>query len=170
MAIICPSRLTYTRQRPITASHSSQSRHDGNYFASLSIRLIFIFFCCRSYVKLLDYWQAEKKFLYFRKPPLWPEARGICHICHMVNPALGRATYDSVVWNELSRDSRCCDGAALLPRYLWSSPDFCNIQQSNVVHLSHTEKPPSTQHMKLGAQVEVLQGFCWKMTRWLPRR
>jgi len=22
--------------------------------------------------------------------PLRPEARGICHICHMVNPALGR--------------------------------------------------------------------------------
>ena len=26
-----------------------------------------------------------KKILYFRRPP---EARGICHICHMVNPAL----------------------------------------------------------------------------------
>jgi len=28
-----------------------------------------------------------KNFLYFRRP-LRPEARGICHICHMVNPAL----------------------------------------------------------------------------------
>jgi len=59
-----------------------------------------------------------KKISLLPEAPLWPEARGICHICHMVNPALGRATYDSVVWNELSRDSRCCDGAALPPRYL----------------------------------------------------
>ena len=45
----------------------------------------FFIFCCRSYVKLLDYLRAEKNFLYFRRPR---EARGICHICHMVNPAL----------------------------------------------------------------------------------
>ena len=88
MVIICPSPLTYARQRPITASHSS--RHD--MLAIISSRLqygpFFIFCCCRSYVKLLDYWRAEKKFLYFRRP-LRPEARGICHIClHMVNPAL----------------------------------------------------------------------------------
>ena len=41
-----------------------------------------------------------------------------------------KATYDSVVWNELSSESRCCDGATLLPRYLGSSADFCNVQHS----------------------------------------
>jgi len=35
------------------------TRHARNYFIPLSIRPIFIF-CCRSYVKLLDYWRAEK--------------------------------------------------------------------------------------------------------------
>jgi len=34
----------------------------------LSIRPIVIF-CCINYVKLLDYWRAEKFFLYFRRPP-----------------------------------------------------------------------------------------------------
>jgi len=65
----------HARQRPITASHSS--RHDmlAIIYIPLSIRPIFIF-CCRSYVKLLDY------------GPLRPEARGIRRICHMVNPAL----------------------------------------------------------------------------------
>ena len=65
-------------------------RHAGNYFVPLSIGLrpIFIFFCCRSYVKLLDYWRAEKNFS-TSGGPLRPEARGICHIClHMVNPPL----------------------------------------------------------------------------------
>ena len=36
-------------------------RHAGNYFVPLSMRPIFSF-CCRSYVKLLDYWRAEKNF------------------------------------------------------------------------------------------------------------
>ena len=30
-----------------------------------------------------------KKFSLHPAAPLRPEARGICHICHMVNPALG---------------------------------------------------------------------------------
>jgi len=91
VVIICPSTLTYARQRPrpITASHSSQY----DMLAIISSRYQygpFVFFCCRSYVKLLDYWRAEKNFLYFRRPPwgLRPEARGICHMCHVVNPAL----------------------------------------------------------------------------------
>ena len=48
----------------------------------------FNFFCCKSYVKLLDYWRAEKIFSLLPEAPLRPEARGICHICHVVNPAL----------------------------------------------------------------------------------
>jgi len=35
---------------------------------------------------------ALKKFSLLPEAPLRPEARGICHICHMVNPALGCAT------------------------------------------------------------------------------
>jgi len=42
-------------------------------------------FCCRSYVKLLD---GLKKISLLSEALLRPEARGICHICHMVNPAL----------------------------------------------------------------------------------
>ena len=63
------------------------TRHAGNYFVPISIRPIFYFFCCRSYVKLLDYWRAEKIFS-TSEGHLRPEARGICHICPMVNPAL----------------------------------------------------------------------------------
>ena len=49
-------------------------RHAGNFFyIPLSIRPIFIF-CCRSYVKLLDYWRAEKVSL-LPEAPLRPEAR-----------------------------------------------------------------------------------------------
>jgi len=29
-----------------------------------------------------------KKICLLPEAHLWPEARGICHICHMVNPAL----------------------------------------------------------------------------------
>ena len=92
VAIICPSHLTYARQRPITASHSS--RHD--MLAIISSRLQygpFLFFCCRSYVKLLDYWRAEKNFSLLPEAPLRPEARGICHICHTVNPTLATLRY-----------------------------------------------------------------------------
>jgi len=56
----------------------------------------FYFFCCTSYVKLLDHWCAEKMSLI--PEPLRPETRGICHICHMVNPTLisGTATESAV--------------------------------------------------------------------------
>jgi len=33
-----------------------------------------------------------KKFSLLPEAPLRPEARGICHICHMVNPALAALT------------------------------------------------------------------------------
>jgi len=88
VAIICPSPLTYARQRLITATQSSRYDMLAIFNIPLSIRPIFIF-CCRSYVKLLDYWRAEKIFSTSGGPP---EARGICHICHMVNPALRRGS------------------------------------------------------------------------------
>ena len=73
MAIICPGPLTYARQRPITASHSS--RHD--MLAIISSRYQcgpFFIFCCRSYVKLLDYWRAEKNIFSTSGGPLRPVA------------------------------------------------------------------------------------------------
>ena len=76
----------HARQRPITGSQSS--RYD--MLAIISSRYQygpFLFFCCRSYVKLLDHWRAEKN-VSTSGGPLRPKARGICHICHMVNPAL----------------------------------------------------------------------------------
>ena len=49
-----PEPLIYARQRPITASHSS--RYDMLAIISSDINTAhFLFFCCRSYVKLLDY-------------------------------------------------------------------------------------------------------------------
>ena len=62
------------------------TRHAGNYFVPISIRPILIFLLQKlcQITWLLTGW---KNFLYFRRPPLRPEARGICY-CHMVNPAL----------------------------------------------------------------------------------
>ena len=74
-----------------TASHSS--RHD--MLAIISSRYQygpFLFFVAEVMSKYLTTDGLEKNFLYFRRPPLWPEARGICHICHMVNPALFTTT------------------------------------------------------------------------------
>jgi len=71
VTIICPSPLTYARQRLITASRVDTTCWQF-FYIPLSIRPIFIF-CCRSYVKLLDYWRAEKSFSTSGGPP---EARG----------------------------------------------------------------------------------------------
>ena len=78
----------YLHETKIYHSQPLESiRHAGNYFVPLSIQPIFIF-CCRSYVKLPDYRRAEKFYFLLPEAPLRPEARGICHHCHMVNPAL----------------------------------------------------------------------------------
>ena len=53
--------------------------HAGNYFVPISIRSIF-YFCCRSYVKLLDYWRAENFFSTSGGPP---EAWGPWHLPHV---------------------------------------------------------------------------------------
>jgi len=80
----------YLREPPYlreTKTYHSQPfesiRHAGNYFVPISIRPIFIFFVAEV---MSNYLTADglKKILYFRRP----EARGICHICHMVNPTL----------------------------------------------------------------------------------
>ena len=81
-----PPHLGLRETKTYHSQPLESTRHARNYFVPLSIRPIFIF-CCRSYVKLLDYWRAEI-FFSTSGAPLRPEACGICHICHMVNPAL----------------------------------------------------------------------------------
>jgi len=88
VAIIFPSPLTYARQRPITASHSS--RHDMP--AIISSRYQYGPFFAGEVMSNYSTTDALKKFSLLPEAPLRPEARGICHICHMVNPALGCAT------------------------------------------------------------------------------
>jgi len=86
--IICPSPLTHSRHRPITASHSS--RYD--MLAIISSRYqygpIFLLFFVAEVMSNYLTTDGLKKFLYFQRLLLRPEARGICHVCHMVNPAL----------------------------------------------------------------------------------
>jgi len=78
----------YLRETKTYHSQPLESiRHAGNYFVLYQYGP-FLFFCCISYVKLLDYWRAEKNFS-TSGGPLSPEARGICH---MANPALRLAT------------------------------------------------------------------------------
>ena len=87
----------YLRETKTYHSQSVESiRHAGNYFVPLSIRPIFIFFCCRSYVKLLDYWRAENFFLYFQRPP---EAWGPCHLPHLPHGSSG------TVWDKVLEGS-----------------------------------------------------------------
>ena len=86
MAIICTSPLTYARQRPITASHSS--RHD--MLAIISSRYQygpFLFFVA-DVMSNYSTTDGLKKFSLLPEAPLRPEGRGIRHICHMVNSAL----------------------------------------------------------------------------------
>ena len=58
-------------------------------FRPVSIRPIFIFFLLHKLCQITWLLTGWKKILYFRRPPLRPEARGICH---MANPALRLAT------------------------------------------------------------------------------
>ena len=108
-----------TRLWPTTASHSSQ--HDMLAVISSWYHYgPFLFFCCRSYVKLLDYWRAKKISLLPEAPwSLRPEARGICHICHMVNPAL--------VMNPVSTGMGDHLRAGILSQYITSQPDQLSL-------------------------------------------
>ena len=79
--------VTYARQRPITASHSS--RYD--MLAIISSRYQygpFLFFFVAEVMSNYLTTDGLKIFFSTSGGPLRPEARGICHICHMVNPAL----------------------------------------------------------------------------------
>jgi len=74
------------RQRSITASHSSPY----DMLAIISSRYQyspFLFFVAEVMSNYLTTDGLKNFIFYFRRPPLRPEARGICHHCHMVNPA-----------------------------------------------------------------------------------
>jgi len=93
----CMPEPPYLRETKTYHSQPVNSiRHAGNYFATLSIRPTFIFFVAEVMSNYLTT-DGLKKFSLLPEAPLRPKARGICHICHMVNPALG---------------SQCCDISA----------------------------------------------------------
>ena len=68
-----------------TASHSS--RHDMLVVISSRYQYGPFLFCCRSVSNYLTT-DGLKNFSLLPETPLRPEARGICHICHVVNPVL----------------------------------------------------------------------------------
>ena len=65
----------------------AHQRHAGNYFVPILIRPIFIFVVADVMSNYLTTGRL-KKFSLLPEAPLGPEARGICRICHMVNPEL----------------------------------------------------------------------------------
>ena len=86
-------RGTYLPEPPYlreTKTYHSQPfesiRHAGNYFVPISIRPIFIFFAEVTSNYLTT--GGLKKISLLPEASRRPEARGICHICHTVNPAL----------------------------------------------------------------------------------
>ena len=111
----CPWQLfarapLLTRDKDLSqpASRVDTIRHAGNYFVPLSVRPIFIFFVAEVMSNYLTGW---KKFSLLPEAPLRPEARGICHICHTVNPASrawSSASLGSILnsWYSLQRGLR----------------------------------------------------------------
>jgi len=62
-------------------------RHAGNFLYPAINTTHFYFFVA----EIMSHYLTTvglKKFSLLPEAPLRPEARGICHICHMVNPAL----------------------------------------------------------------------------------
>ena len=85
------SELTLDSGTSGTASHTS--RHDMLTIISSRYQYDpFLFFVAEVMSNYLTT-DGLKKFSLLPEAPLRPEAGGICHICHMVNPALiGAAT------------------------------------------------------------------------------
>ena len=88
VAIICPSPHTYARQRPITTTASHSSLYDMLAISSRYQYGPFLFFVVAEVTSNYLTTDGLKKLSLLPEAPLRPEARGICHICHMVNPAL----------------------------------------------------------------------------------
>ena len=76
------------------------------FSSSLSQRPIFIFFVADVMSNYLTT-DGLKRFSLLPEAPLRPEARGICHICHMVNPAL-EATVHGVTETMVTIGSTFC--------------------------------------------------------------
>jgi len=78
----------YLRETKTYHSQPLEStRQAGKYFLPISIRPIFIFFVAEAMSNYLTT-DGLKTISLLPEAPLRLEARGICHICHMVNPAL----------------------------------------------------------------------------------
>ena len=75
---------------PLVAAifRSFSGNETSNWGDWISIRPIFYFFVAEVMSNYLTTDGLKKNSL-LPEAPLRPEARGICHICHMVNPALG---------------------------------------------------------------------------------
>ena len=72
-----------------TANHSS--RHDMLALFRPAINTAHFYFFVAEVASNYLTTDGLKKFFSTSGGPLRLEARGICHICHMVNPALGQA-------------------------------------------------------------------------------
>jgi len=78
----------YLRETKTYHSQPVESiRHAGNFFISRYQYGPFLFFVAEVMSNYLTT-DGLKKFFSTSGGPLRPEARGICHICLMVNPAL----------------------------------------------------------------------------------
>jgi len=68
-----------------------------------------------------------KKFSLLSEAPLRPETRGICHICHMVNPALGTpqhalCNHDMALLQEAEREYQ------FYRDQLWTAPELLRMK------------------------------------------
>jgi len=78
----------YLRETKTYHSQPLEStRHAGNYFVPNINTAHFYFFVAEVMSNYLTT-DGLRKFSLLPEAPLRPESRGICHICHMVNPAL----------------------------------------------------------------------------------
>ena len=89
------SEPPYLRETKTYHSQPLESiRHRYDMLAIISSRYQygpFLFFVAEVMSNYLTT-DGLKKFSLLPEAPLRPEARGICHICHMVNPALDLAS------------------------------------------------------------------------------
>ena len=160
-----------------TASHSSQ--HD--MLAIISCWYLYGPFFFVAYV-MSDYLiDGLKKIFSTPEGPPWHDVRGICHICHMVNPALNTIGYSTWLVQTQSRvlKSYCRFNHALyyLPfvfslsvqrrkcrRTEWpqditrSIYHFVNPVGPSEWHLSHTGGPPRVQWTTVS--------YCSKAAKW----
>jgi len=109
VAIICPRPLTYARQIKtyLNYMHASEltqpaTRVDTTYWQLFrpDINTAHFYFLLQKLCQVIWLLTGWKNFFYTSGGPLRPEARGICHICHMVNPALFKLRMSATLLND----------------------------------------------------------------------